>query len=168
MTPEQQKEEISKAYLQAVAARCGFTVSSWSQDGGVVDATIKADEPVGGGAFANAMVNIQLKCTSRQDVLHDEFVSWSLEREHYDRLRRRAAVPHLLVVLLLPPQTDQWIEHTPDQIILRRCAWWVRMTEMPADVRDTAHVTVRLPRSQPFSPDQLLGLMGKLSRGESL
>lgn len=168
MTPEQQKEEISKAYLQAVAARCGLTVASWSQDGGVVDATIKADEPIGGGAFANAMVHVQLKCTARQDVLHDDFVSWLLEREHYDKLRRRCAVPHLLVVLLLPPQTDKWIEHTPEQIIVRRCAWWVKMTDMRSDERDTAKVTVRLPRSQPFSPDQLLEMMGKLSRGESL
>lgn len=31
MTPEQQKEEISKAYVHAVAARSGFAAGLWSQ-----------------------------------------------------------------------------------------------------------------------------------------
>jgi hypothetical protein len=37
MTPEQHKEEISKAYLYAVAARCAFKVGTWTQDSGGLD-----------------------------------------------------------------------------------------------------------------------------------
>jgi hypothetical protein len=60
MTPEQQQEEISKAYLHAVAAQCGFTVASWSQDHGGIDATVGAASTVGAGHVSRPKVDIQL------------------------------------------------------------------------------------------------------------
>jgi hypothetical protein len=164
MTPEQQKEELSKAYLQAVAARCGFAVSSWSQDHGGIDATLSAGGTVGGGTKARPKLDVQLKCTSRQDLLHDGFLSWTLDRAYYDSLRHDAVTPHLLVVLLLPEDASTWLEHSAEQLVLRRCAWWVKMTGMPG--ANTASVTVRLPLDQVFSPDQLRAIMAKVSKGE--
>ena len=161
MTPEQKKEDISKAYLQAVAARCGFAVGIWSQDHGGIDVTIGAAGPVGRGTFARPKLDVQLKCTAQQELLHDDFLSWTLDRTHYDALRRDALDPHLLVVLLLDADETRWIEHGADALILRRCAWWVTMTGMPP--KDTTSVTVRLPRAQVFSPDQLMALLEKLS-----
>lgn len=165
MTPEQQKEELSKAYLLAVAARCGFAVGTWSQDHGGVDATVSAGGTVGGGARSRPKIDVQLKCTAQQSLLREEFLSWTLERAHYDGLRHPACDPHILVVLLLPEREDEWLEHGPDRLILRRCAWWVCMTGMPE--REGDSVTVRLPREQVFSPDQLRLMMTRVSRGGS-
>ena len=96
MTPNQQQEEIGKAYVHAVAAACGFSVSQWSQDHGCIDTTISADRVLGEGPYSKPKVDLQLKATT-QDVVKDEHIAWSLEMAHYDKLRARARVPHLLV-----------------------------------------------------------------------
>lgn len=122
MTPEQQKEELSKAYIHAVAARCGFAVGHWSQDHGGVDTTIGAGGAPAPGGLSRPKIDIQLKCTSRTDVLKVDHLVWTLDRAHYDGLRARSHQPHLLVVLMLPEREEEWVEHTLDRLILRRCA----------------------------------------------
>jgi len=42
VTPNQQREELSKAYVAAVAARCGFKLGTWNQDDDCLDVTIGA------------------------------------------------------------------------------------------------------------------------------
>lgn len=166
MTPKQRQEEISKAYLHAVAARCGFTVASWTQDHGGIDATVGAASTVGAGTISRPKVDIQLKATTQQDLVRDDFVSWTLEIAHYDSLRAAASIPHLLVVLVLPENADDGIEHTAEQLVIRRCAYWVKMTGMDEADR-TSTKTVRLPRSNVFSPDALREILGKISRNEA-
>ncbi len=164
MTPEQRQEEISKAYLHAVAAKCGFAVAGWSQDHGCLDATVGAAATVGSGHLVRPKVDIQLKATHRKDVEYDEYVSWTLDIDHYDRLRAPAQAPHLLVVLLLPDDVEQSVEHSIEQLVLRRCAYWVTMTGMEP-VRSQKSKTVRLPKSQVFSPAALTGILETVSRG---
>lgn len=166
MTPEQRKEEISKAYLHAVAAQCGYAVGKWSQDHGCLDVTVGAAASVGTGHLARPKVDIQLKATTRQDLEHEGFISWVLDIDHYDALRAPAHVPHLLVVLLLPEDIDDSVEHTAEQLVLRRCAYWVRMTGMEEAEPGQKTKTVRLPKDQLFSPDALTSIMEKISRGE--
>ncbi len=163
MTPEQRQEEISKAYLHAVAAHCGYAVGSWTQDHGGLDATIGAARPVGAGYLAKPKVDVQLKATRRADVEHEDFISWQLEGPHYDGLVAEATAPHLLVVLLLPHDIEQAIEHTVEHLLIRRCAYWKTMTGTAA--RSVADPTVRLPKSQQFSPETLRSIMEYASRG---
>jgi hypothetical protein len=163
MTPEQQQEEVSKAYVHAVAAKCGFTVAAWTQDHGGIDCTIGAASTVGAGHLARPKIDVQLKATCRANVEHEGYVSWSLDMAHYDGLRAQAHAPHLLVVLLLAPDVDQSVEHTVERLVLRRCAYWMKMTGMAHE--DGKSVTVRLPKTQPFSPDGLRAIMEQVSRG---
>jgi hypothetical protein len=109
MTPKQQREEISKAYVHAVAARCGYKVGTWSQDAGCIDVSIAASGILG-----------------------------------------------------------LWVSHTAEQLVLRRCAWWRRMTGDPAlpPENTDAFVTVHLPPSQHFSPDALQQMMTRVGLGE--
>jgi hypothetical protein len=167
MTPQQLQEEISKAYLHAVAAKCGFSVASWSQDHGCVDTTVGAASPVGGGYLYRPKVDVQLKATTRAGVEHDDFVSWTLDIEHYDSLRARAHTPHLLVVLLLPDDISESVEHTIDHLLIRRCAYWVNMTGMKAAPGKAKSKTIRLPKINLFSPEALQGILTRISGGIS-
>lgn len=168
MTPQQRQEEISKAYLHAVAAKCGFAVAGWSQDHGCLDATVGAAATVGTGHLVRPKVDIQLKATGQQGVEHDDYISWTLHIDHYNSLRAPARTPHLLVVLLLPDDVEQSVEHTAEQLVLRRCAYWVNMTGMaPAPAKNQSK-TVHLPKSQLFSPAALTTILETISQGNSL
>ncbi|MDY7229403.1 DUF4365 domain-containing protein [Hyalangium rubrum] len=166
MTREQQKEEISKAYVHAVAARCGFAVGQWSQDQGCVDVSIGASGALGGGTLEDPRIDLQLKCTSDAGHVREDHIAWQLSRSHYDKLRARSSVPKLLVVLVLPEREAEWMRHSVEALIIKRCAYWLSMSGMPA-VSSESRV-VQLPRTNLFSPEQLNAMMERVSRGEPL
>lgn len=166
MTPEQQQEEISKAYLHAIAAQCGYAVGNWTQDHGCLDATLGAPSRVGAGHLAKPKLDLQLKATRRTDVEHTDHIAWSLDAAHYASLIADSSAPHLLVILLLPEDHGQTIEHTVDHLLIRRCAYWVTMTGMAAITNGAGSCTVHLPKSQPFSPTELHRIMELVSQGK--
>jgi hypothetical protein len=159
MTPNQQREELSKAYVAAVATRCGYMLANWSQDDDCLDVTIGAPSIAGIGSVAGPKIDIQLKCTS--DVAHDrvDHVAWSLRRAHHERLRAESLVPIILVVVVLPEDDAQWLTHSSEQLILRRCAYWTSLLGDADFAEGQDSWTVRIPKDNVFSPVTLRELM---------
>jgi hypothetical protein len=168
MTPQQQKEQISVGYVHVVAARNRFKLGHWTVDDGCLDVTIGTDGTLGGGELSAPKLDLQLKATSDPSVVHDGFIAWELDVDHYDKLRARASTPKLLVVLVLPPDEGRWVEHSIDALVLRRCAYWEKMTGKPPAAPGQRSITVRLPLTNVFSPEALRTLMERLSRAEVL
>jgi hypothetical protein len=168
MTPEQQREEISKAYTAAIAAHCGFKLGTWSQDDDCLDVTIGAAGALGGGTLAGPKLDLQLKCSSDQRHVHDEHISWSLKRAHYDRLCHDSHTPMLLVILMLPEDTGAWISYSNEQLIMRRCAYWANLHGRDPIPGDEGSATIHVPKHNLFCPDSLRAMMTKISRGEPL
>ena len=56
--------------------------------------------------------------------------------------------------------------HSVDQLILRRCAYWLKMTGRPPINGATA--TVKLPTANVFSPAQLATILTTVSRTGTL
>jgi len=82
----------------------------------------------------------------------------------YDDLRAETTdIPRILVVLFLPQQTSDWLTHSADQLILKRCAFWASLRGAPSTT-NTFGVTVHLPKEQVFSPDGLKDLFGRIAR----
>jgi hypothetical protein len=73
----------------------------------------------------------------------------------------------VLVVLFLPEDPLQWLLHSEDGLIARRCAYWVSLFTAPASTNEK-YQTVYLPRSQVLSVAGLTALMTRISRKEVL
>lgn len=80
MELNQQKELFSKAYVRAVAAVGGFSVSQPEVDDDSIDLKIVARG--GEGIVFSPELNLQLKCTSR-DVLDGQFIRYPVRRKNY-------------------------------------------------------------------------------------
>jgi hypothetical protein len=167
MTPEQQREELSKAYVAALAARCGFKLGTWSQDGDCLDVTIGAPS-VGVGTLARPKLDLQLKSSSDPSHVHNEHISWSLKRAHYDHLRQESHVPILLVVLVLPAESSDWLSHSPEELVMRRCAYWENLRGREPISGNAGSTTLHIPKANLFSPKNLEAMMAKIRRGEAL
>lgn len=151
MTPEQRQEEISKAYVHAVAAACGFAVGSWSQDQGCLDVTLS-------GGRGRPKIDIQLKATSQSKNDRESEVWWQVSREHYDQMREpEVATPHYFVLLILPEDPDLSIAHSVEHLLIRKCAYWRLMTGAPP--ASAKSPTINIPKVQVFSPEQVHALM---------
>ena len=163
--------ELSYAYLHAVAAQCGMGCS-WGNrhdDGVGVDATLRVREDFGAGAILSSFtIDVQLKSTIQPLAFNDQKYSYPLSVKNYNELRDTNCSPlKFLVVLMLPADHNQWLEVSKDQLIARRCAYWLSLHGAPTTTNDT-NQTVYIPETNILTPESLRGLAEKLAWNEEL
>jgi hypothetical protein len=66
--------------------------------------------------------------------------------------------------VLVPENVAEWLRQTEDEMVLKRCGYWVSLFGRP-EVPNTTSVTVELPRENVFTPSALGTIMGRVSRG---
>ena len=159
LTSANQKEAFSFVYLRAVAARAGYATGVRDYDSDGVDATVQA------GGSMRPQIDVQLKATTRLREVSNDSWAFDLPKRNYDLLRLPVIVPRLLVVLDLPKDIDQVLTIGHNELILRRCAYWISLLGYP-ERSNRRSVTVHLPRTNRFDHSALHQLMDKV-RSES-
>jgi uncharacterized protein DUF4365 len=170
LTDNNIKSELSYAYLHALAsgAGCECTVAGRHSDGAGVDAVIRAKERFAlASIFTDFTIEVQLKATSLRQPMDDK-QRWSfyLELKNYNALRNeKAQAQRLLVVLFMPENREEWLSHSRESLILRRCAFWVSLRGAPESLNETSQ-TVYIPRSNLLSVAALREVLARVSRNE--
>jgi len=157
LTANDQIEALSRVYVAAVAARAGYVSAHHEIDRDSVDVMLSA-----GGAM-RPQIGIQLKATAAVPDTGTEF-SFALPVKNYNDLRETTQSPRLLVVLALPADEKDWVVHSPEHIILKRCAYWKSLLGEPATTNTTT-VTIKMQKAQQFDVDGLTALMDKSRKG---
>lgn len=163
MDPQKQKEEFSRAYVLAVAAAAGMSTYGLSVDDDSIDIGLAARG--GQGRLRSPRIELQLKCTAEQPPPGPDFPH-ELKIKNYEELCGASVVPRILVVVVVPELPGDWLNHSEDQLVLRRCAYWVSLREMP-NVQNTRSVTIRMPRVQVFNVTALIQLMSMVGEGRA-
>jgi hypothetical protein len=165
MTENEQKQQLSVAYIHAVAARAGYACQATIVDDDSVDMTIAAKGWVHHqSVLRSPRLEVQLKASS-QDILRDDHVAFPLPVKNYEELRCDTLIPRLLVVFHLPEKAGEWLEQNEDRMITRRCAYWLSLLGSP-DTKNKTNVTVHLPRANCLTVESLRGIMEAVSRKE--
>lgn len=162
------QEHLSHQYVRAVAtaARCHAQVYAEADFEGI-DAVIRSLQLNHERAFPS--IAAQLKCTQRSDLVHADCISWTLKRANYDQLRVQPIdVPRILIVMVCPPDFTTWLHQDDERLTLSHAAYWVSLRGQPELKAGQDSKTVRVPLSQPFTVEALLGMMAKTGRGELL
>jgi hypothetical protein len=167
VTENEQKQQLSVAYVHAVAARAGYTCQVQTVDDDSVDVQVGSKGYVHERSLiCSPRIEIQLKATSSPQM-KPTYLSFPLALKNYEELRVTTLIPRLLLVLVLPKNPAEWIETSEECMISRRCIYWASLLGMQA-ISNTRKVSVRLPRSQQFDVDQLRRLMQRVSSQEPL
>jgi hypothetical protein len=160
-----QKEQFSRAFVQAVAAVAGYSWSVPSYDDDSIDMTIA--EKAGRGTIRSPKLDVQLKCHAAP-IPEGGHLSFPLSMKNYDDLRAaNVLVPRVLIVVLVPDVPGEWLEWRGQDVLLRRTAFWLSLRDLPA-VKSAAiepRVTVRILCAQPFTPDALRVIMERIGSG---
>jgi hypothetical protein len=158
------KEQFNIAYVCAMAAQAGLNHNNPVVDDDSVDLTLSGKGYV--GKVRNPHIDLQLKCSS-QNLISGNVIKFSLSKKNYDDLRLDDYVhPRYLVVLLVPPDNVNWIQHHDTHMSLHERCYWVSIKGHPESDNDTK-VTVDVPLSQRLTTEQLLTLMQQASDGAS-
>ena len=73
-------------------------------------------------------------------------------------------VPRVLVVLDLPEDDERWLAVSAQELVMRRCAYWVAMSGAP-ESGNTGTVTVSIPTANRLDVPALRNLMDRARNG---
>ena len=107
-------------------------------------------------------LEIQIKGT-KDEPASGELV-YDLKQKNYDDLRYHPVmVPRLLIVVAMPGDDPQgWVTQSDEQLVLRRCGFWLSLCGRPASGNDTK-TRIRIPTNQRFDVATLQLLMNNIS-----
>ena len=160
LTSADRKERLSLVYVKALAARAGFTISERDLDRDSIDVSIHGGEP------QHPSLDLQLKATTKLGPEGNGCRSFpSLSIKNYNDLRCPTQTPRLLVVLELPQEEFHWMMVTPEELTLRRRAYWLSL-QGEREVPNKETVTVHIPEDNRLDVEALQTLMERSRNGE--
>ena len=107
----------------------------------------------------------QAKCTA-QNLLKNGAIAFPLPLKNYNDLRKtKLGVPGILVVHLVPPDQQNWVLHSEDEMAVRQCSYWLSQKGMP-ETTNVESVTVQIPKPNVFNPAAILEVLERLEKGE--
>lgn len=142
-----QQEQISLAYMAAVATQAGATVASWNVDKDSVDVTLKR---------GTALIEFQMKCSFDAHTLADgETYSYDLDIRAYNNLRHEHRMAAgFLGLVVVSRDVSQWLEHDAKTLLMRASGYYARLQDGPA-ASGRATKSIHVPRFQQINSDGL-------------
>ena len=118
--------QFSIAYVQAVASVAGFFVQhadrGFDKDG--IDVTVLRRGAL--GLITSTRLDLQIKSYSGE--AQGDPWPYDLDVKAYSELIAATyQVPRLLVVVRVPADVGDWISHGEEQLVLRRCGYWLSL-----------------------------------------
>lgn len=159
LTIQEIEEALSRIYVQALAARAGYVTADYSLDKHGIDILIQA-----GGDMLPA-IGLQLKATVNLGSPTNGFFHYPLKSRNYNLLCNSTQTPRLLIVVDLPKDQTQWLTVSPDELILRRRAFWLNLRGHD-ETTNVSSVTVHIPDRNLFNVDSLRLLMEQSRQGK--
>jgi hypothetical protein len=164
LTRNHRQEALCRAYIQAIAARCGMSISTPSPDYGI-DLTLNDVASAGKYRFESGYkIDVQAKSMVQERVA-GVTLRYDLDARTYDVLRQRdLGTPRVLVVLFLPRDEARWTAQTEQELILRHSAYWLSL-QGSGPTGNRRSVRLSIPRGNLFSAEALRGMIRRIKEG---
>ena len=156
MATSRTQEELSWAVVRAVAAQAGVNLDRLDIDDHGIDGTLRR---YGSGYVP---IDFQLKSTTAY-FERDGRIVYDLDVHNYNVLVTDDSAPRILILFVMPSDREDWLSQTPEQLCLRRCAYWISLMGREPSM-NTGTVRVELPMDDVFSVEGLPGVFERLAR----
>jgi hypothetical protein len=161
MSRTAQQEYFGDAFLLAVAAVAGCAVSLRRPDDDSIDWTLSCK------LSRRPKIDVQMKTWTGDDGSNDP-IRYPLKRKNYDDLiLADVLAPRILVLVMIPQDIGEWMVLSVEQLVLRRCGYWVSLAGQPQSENETS-VTVPVPRANVLTVNALQGLMQQINEGGAI
>ena len=158
MQDSRAQEQFSFAYITAVASQARIQVELRRLDDDGIDGELISDQGT------EPRIDFQAKSTS-EDIEHLDHISYPLKVDNYARLIRKTSAPRILIVTIVPPEPEQWLDQNTERLVARRCAYW-EILKGRGPTSNIRTVAINIPKSQIFSPETLTELMQMTDAGD--
>lgn len=151
LSANDQMEALSRSYVGAITARAGYAVGHAEPDRDSVDLFLQA------GGTMRPQIGVQLKATATVVIGQPQF-TFALKIKNYNDLRVATQSPRILVVLAMPKNDADWLDHSIERLMLRRCAFWKSLLGMPETGNENT-VSITIDTRQVFDVPAITTLM---------
>lgn len=156
------QDQFSVAYIRAVAAAAGCTISVPEVDDDKIDIIVSSRAR--GKRHTKPKLDLQIKSVTSGPAVKETF-SYSVDVDTYDALRdTMCAIPRLLVVVLLPRNYQLWMSQSHDNLTMQHCGYWHSLLGA-RDIRPAASTAVQISRDNIFGPRELQAMMRMVADG---
>ncbi|WP_215548834.1 DUF4365 domain-containing protein [Amycolatopsis sp. CA-230715] len=157
-------EILQIGYLHAVAAAAKCSIATPQPDKRL-DWIITHQSSAHTAGDNEATLKVALKSTTQvaANPTGGTF-PFTIKNDHLEYLNYSdPIVNRIMVVMLLPPDIDNWIRASGDYLELRHCCYWVNLSGFP--ISGKGRTTVRVPVGQVFDDHALCGIMACIGSG---
>lgn len=162
MARTSQQECFGDVFLLAVAAVAGCAISQRRPDDDSIDWTLSCKL-----LSRRPKLDVQMK-TMSADPGNGETIRYRLKKKNYnDLILTNLLAPRVLVLVTLPTNMDDWLSLTAEQLVLRRCGYWVSLAGEPQRDNEVS-VTVSIPRQNLLTPEAVSQIMKTINEGGAL
>lgn len=171
ITTQHIEEDLSRAYIQAVAAKAGLNLAlrDRSHDYGIDGTFHQVSYRNGKREESGFSLDFQLK-SSINATIDDQHVSYDLDVKAFnslvERAERKNTSPTILILLVLPKDQEDWIALSEDQLILKKCCYWTTITG--ATTPNKKSQCIKILRSNLLTPENVILLIQAIENGEPL
>ncbi len=167
MITEQHIEEgLSRACVQAIAAKSGLSISIPELDYGI-DGTFNEVSIINGRRCQSGFsLNYQLKASIQWEQKKDKII-YNLEAKTYNDLiemRANGAVPCILILLTLPKNREQWLECAETRVTIGGGCYWYYPNGSRTPNKEG--ITIHIPQQNLLTPESAIALLNKVKTGE--
>ncbi len=160
-------EQLSYAYVHAISSKAGFSFEKRGIDQDSIDASIHAKGKLTPESIKSPCIEVQAKSTINCDLDRDNYFKFQLKIKNYNELKGNRFNPTILVVLFLPEDSADWLSHSEEMLITKKCAYWVSLADAP-ETQNDEKITIKIPKINVFSPDSLKTMMTNASIRRSI
>ncbi len=150
----------------AIAAIAGVNISSFEYDYGVDTAFRKVVVYDGRRVTSGIQIDCQLKSTIDWEI-KDNFVIYHLEVKNYNDLVTRYTItpniPLYLILLCLPREKENWCCLTINELTLKKCCYWYRVSDEDSYSENKYNVTVKIPLTNVLRPNTITSMLDEVN-----
>jgi hypothetical protein len=117
------QEQFGLAFVRMVAAAAGCSIKNHETDYDGVDITIASSAEY--DTFYCPDFELQLKCTTRHDLLTEDHLAWPMKAGPFAKLiNPKRYNEAFLGVLLIPPNPEPWLDLTESGLVTSSRMYW--------------------------------------------
>lgn len=164
ITSQHIEEDLSKAYVLAVGAKAGLSVTFRDGHDYTVDGSLHEVSRVNGRYHESGLsFDFQLKA-SKKCSTKDTSIIYDFDAETYNYLCQRAenkyTTPIILLLLVLPEDESEWLSVSPEQMILKKACYWMKIDGNFTKNKETRRIEI--PQKQLFDVSAIQSLIGQI------
>lgn len=159
ITLQHTEECLSLAYVHALAGHAGVNLSAQRIHDYGIDGTFRSIKIIGSRRVESGFsVDFQLKATTTWEHKGVDVV-YDLEAKTYNDMVQRdsEATACVLILLCLPPLTEDWVVSDESRMVLQHCCYWMQLKGPPTTNTSTKRIFI--PRKNTLTSQAIRALM---------